>query len=149
MKSSFDGLVQQRNRPQSMDQPLHNTDTRHLQTQRPKPFMHAYYNVRFFHPKRWNSNDSALARIYNGLAEELNEYPHLPKYILIIPDKDIVSDTKVFDYGISSTFEELVEWLLTNIAEDLEKRKKNLHKTRPGALTQASEPCLVWVQMLN
>ena len=91
-----------------------------------------------------------FARIFNALITKLNgEDQLLPKYILIFPDKDIVANTKIFNYGIVETFQDNNKWLLVNIDQKLETRKEDLHKTRPGSVSQSSEPRLIWVQMLR
>ena len=46
----------------------------------------------------------AIAHLQNAFIAALNEYPHLPKYIFMIPDKDVfesvIDDVKLIDNGI-------------------------------------------------
>ena len=58
-----------------------------------QPYMDAYYNCHFYLPPKWDNPDSTLARFVNALAEGLNDklQPHLFKYLLIIPDKDLIA----------------------------------------------------------
>ena len=75
--------------------------------------------------------------------------PLLPKYILIFIGKDLIQNAHVFDYGMAETFKDILKWLLINIDRTLEVRKEDLYYRRPGAVSQSSEPCLIWVQMLR
>ena len=61
----------------------------------------------------------------NALAEGLNDnqHPHLPKYLLIIPDKDLITAADIYDYGVTKTLEDILKWLLVNIASAIDKRK--------------------------
>ena len=64
---------------------------------------------------------------------------------MIILDKDMIDYTN----GSMSLIEDALKWLLININADIETRKEDLRKKRPGALTTTTEPRLIWSQMIR
>ena len=125
------------------------------------PYLTAHYNVEpFFSPVKPIVR-SLLARFTHALARGLNDQaklnatnpPFLPRYIVIFPDKDIVEDVlqdmEKPDYGITEEITDALKWLIVNINKMIDDRKENLVKLRPGAVSSASEPHLIWVQMLR
>ena len=57
------------------------------------PYIFKQFNVQAF----YNTKSVALhglARQLNPLLEALNERPRLPKYILLVPDRDIINETR-------------------------------------------------------
>ena len=99
------------------------------------------------HARTWSNQQSVLARINNTLVDKLNNEPRLLCYILILLDQDIVANAKVFDYGVYRTLQDLIKWLLVIINCSIETCKEDIRHKRPGVLTAASEPRLVWVKM--
>ena len=97
------------------------------------------------------SGDLLLTRIRNALVNELNDrshYFHLPKCLIIILDRNVIENSKVFDYGASQIFADILKWLLININLVIEERKENLLKQWLGAMASYKEPCLIWVTMI-
>ena len=62
-------------------------------------------------------------------------------------DADLIINAKVYDFGVSRTFEDTLKWLLININRTIELRKDDLLRKRPGAVSTTSEPHLVWTLM--
>ena len=121
--------------------------------EQPIPYVYANYNVEIFASPHNQHVRSFLAHMVNAFAKSLNEYddkkpPHLPRYILIIMDKDLIENAQVYDFGVSHTFEDLMKWLLINFNNMIEIRK-DLIKKRPSAVSSSSEPRLIWVQMIK
>ena len=76
----------------------------------------------------------------------LNKFPHLPDYILILPDKDIIASINRFDFGVREMLEANMNWLIQNLARALLARRENLKKIRPGS-TPKQLPSILWVKM--
>ena len=55
----------------------------------PLPYIFRYFNVCGLHVSTGSGVKSA-ARLINPLVHALNEEPHLPKYVVVIPDKDVL-----------------------------------------------------------
>ena len=115
---------------------------------RPPPFLFEQFNVRINFANT-TSLANILSRIVNALITELNENDHLPKYILIVPDKDIVQDMQFNAYGASHILEKMTTWLVNTIASLINRRKHNTYVVKPGAAVPPDEPSLIWVKMLS
>ena len=53
------------------------------------PYVFQQFNVRVFYPNDGISN--VICRFINALVDALNNHAHLPKFILIIPYRDILA----------------------------------------------------------
>ena len=105
------------------------------------PYIQSYYNLDPLY-KSLSDVPSMLGRLVNALVDRMNDRkrPHLPRYIVIMLDKDLIVDAKTYDYGACDTFETTVQWLLHNIVHAVDTRKSDLHLRRSGALVAGSEP---------
>ena len=74
---------------------------------------------------------------------------HLPRYILIILDKDLLENITVLDFGISKTIEDIIKQFLINFNQAIEVRKDDITGKWLGVLLTLSEPRLIWVQMVK
>ena len=75
----------------------------------------------------------AIARIQNALIAALNEYPHLPKYIIVIPDKDIlqlIEQEVDIDNGIKKAIFDNLCWLMLQFGRNLVARCDDLGNKR-------------------
>lgn len=120
-------------------------DNRHV------PYVYAYYNMEFLVPPKSSVNRSFLAHTLNKLMSFMNSknHEHLPRYLVIVLDSNLITAANVFDYGVTRTLEDTLKWLLININWAVETRKEDLYSKRHGTIMQMSEPCLIWVTMLK
>ena len=107
------------------------------------------------------------ARLLNALIHALNEphfvndnkalddqhqnfkqAPFLPRFIIVIPDWDLVKHIGHYKYGISLITGRILHWLILEMNEMVEIRRDNLKRSKEGA-TVATEPKFVWVKMIN
>ena len=116
---------------------------------RRKPYLYEHYNIETFCTSQTSNVRSVLARFYNTLLKGLNENEHLPCYILIFCDTDIMANLELFDFGVTKTLEDVLKWLLINFNCTIETRKQDLLDIRLGAISSSSEPRLIWVNMLR
>ena len=116
------------------------------------PYMYDYYNIHYgFHPPL-SQIKSTEARISNSLIELLNSKEFkLPKYILIIPDKDLIEGvlSQFCDYGFKKVFRASIKWLMNDINKTLSIRKEALRSKRGGALSTSAEPRLIWISIIK
>ena len=77
----------------------------------------------------------------------LNTKDRLPKYLLILPDKDIIEYARQDDYGAADLLEDLIDWMCKNFELTLDMRKEDIRGKRLGAMWSYSEPRLIWVKM--
>ena len=110
------------------------------------PFFFEYYNLSAYY-KTSDVRTPVLARINNALVEAMNKEIKLPRYILIIPDKDILEDAKFDNYKVIELMEQIVRYLANEMYGNIETRKEDLYCKKAGSLLPA-EPRIVWVKML-
>ena len=119
-----------------------------------KPFLAEYYNTIPLYPSVSNSVCSSCGRIFNQFIEGLNKTGkdenifRLPKYVLIMPDKDILANINFNNYGIENIIDKIMGWLCRNIDRTLQLRKKDIRGKCAGGMLSAAQPRLVWVKML-
>ena len=116
-------------------------------TNRPPPYIYDYYNVSVWYPGT-STIKQCITRIYNAFISALNKSPLLPKYVLIIPDCDIILGTK-FDYGMSRLLEEQIDWLIRQLNKAIHRRCDDLKAKRPGAISSSFEPRVIWIKAIN
>ena len=134
-----------------LDQIHHTMDTLRTSTiaqQGKKMYLHQHFNVHMSYLSSLNPTKTVIARIHNSLVSLMNQEGHLPQYIIIIPDKDIISSINYFDFGIRDLIEKNLNWLIRIIFRTVLSRREALKKTRPGA-APASLPTIIWVNMLT
>ena len=88
-----------------------------------------------------------VTRIFNALVKELNDAEHLPKYIIMILDKDILETLDTSKFNPKKLIRAEVYWLQQQVSKYLLARRENLRNHRPGAIT-IEETCVIWVKML-
>ena len=66
-----------------------------------KLYLTQNYNVLTYHSTRMSKPDPFLARVHNSLVDALNKDNYLPRYIIIILDKDLIVNADLYNYGVS------------------------------------------------
>ena len=73
-----------------------------------------------------SANPNMLARIQNSVANAINKNKHLPSFLVIILDDDIITYTDYMNLGVSEIFGKLLGWLVKEIDQLITTRKKQL-----------------------
>ena len=89
-----------------------------------------------------------IGKIQNAPVAALNDYSHLPRYIFIFPDKDIVQDIGHYDEGVKKSIFTHLNWLSKQIGRCLVKRRDNLKSLKPSAVS-TEQTRVIWVSMLT
>ena len=89
-----------------------------------------------------------LVSIVNCFAEALNRFHLLPRFVVIIPDQDIIRAINYFDYRISKIIQRCIEWMVKELDRFIAARKDELTKKQPGAVVNL-EPKVIWLKMLD
>ena len=95
-----------------------------------------------------NFERTTIARILNSLILGLNSTPYMPRYLLFVIDRYIIDSSDFFGYGNGQVLEGNIHWLVKEVKKCLTMRGENLKNVRPGALSSAMEPRIVWVEMI-
>ena len=81
----------------------------------PQPFIYDNFNVRCFTTRPLSLTKSTPARLVNVLIKALNEAHKLPRFIIIIPDWDILKFIDHYTFGIEAITEKILAWMMDNI----------------------------------
>ena len=114
----------------------------------PTPFLYSAYNIMAWY-KSSLPQQPHIAHMLNAFLEAMNASPKLPKYIIIIPDSDIIKGTRHLDFGVVCMLEEQVKWLMAQIFKYILRRCDDLQNKRPGALPNSEYPRIFWVLMMK
>ena len=88
------------------------------------------------------------ACIINSFIEALNEHDRLPRYLIIVPDKDLISDINVFEFGASKVVSDVLQWMLKEINMFIRWKRLELLDKKPGAIAD-DDPMVILVRMLR
>ena len=110
------------------------------------PFIYEQFNITGYSNGNVSSKN-AFSRMYNSFIQALNNKFKLPRYVVLIPDNDLVKSIKFFDYGIKETFAETLKWLIVQIERALDARIDDLLRKRTGAM-RPNHTKIIWVKML-
>ena len=72
----------------------------------------------------------------------------MPKYIILVPDKDLIKAMKFYNFGISKMLGTLMNWLSNGFERQLEARKDELFNKRAGAI-YSTDTRLIWMRMIE
>ena len=98
------------------------------------PYMYRYYNVETRYPRPLTMNRSVMARILNSFVKLLNAKHHLPRYVIIIIDKDWFENSGFVEYGAGDSICKVVNWWMKEFNKFVEIRKDQIYSKKPGAL---------------
>ena len=112
-------------------------------------YLFYYYNITALYANQLSSNRVALSCILNAFIEGLNNSSKLPKYVLMIPDNDIILSTDFFNGGANKIFYETLEALFKQINKVIKRRHDDLLHKRPGSIASTFEPRFIWIKVIN
>ena len=99
------------------------------------PYIFRYFNVSGLHVSGGSSVKSG-ARLLNPLIHAMNEETLLPKYIVMVPDKDIVQYLHYRKCTSALVMGSVLNYIITEIDQLIEDRKKDLLNKKPGAVVE-------------
>ena len=110
-------------------------------------YIYEYYNVFDFWKTPVTGSCRVIGRMINALIEGLNKGRQLPRFLVIIIDKDIIKDVGIYDYGAAKEIMDNMSWLAKQIDVLIQRRKTELTDAKPGAL-YSTDPKVIFVTML-
>ena len=90
------------------------------------PYLYQYYYLNAWYVKQIQSTVPSMAKIQNAMAAAFNEFNSLPKYLMILPDKDLIVLVEHYDKGAKQLLMENVCWLIRQIGRALISRHEDL-----------------------
>ena len=79
----------------------------------------------------------------NSLVHLINKYAYLPKFIVVIPEADIIADIGYTDYGVSTAYGKALDWIMNEMKKIILAFKDKL----PDKAKIVDEPHVMWIQM--
>ena len=113
-----------------------------------KPYVYTMYNVRCFTSKPACLVQNIPARIVNCLIKALNEAFSIPRFIVVVPDWDILRFINHFTYGVEILVQESLDWMIDNMKKVIRDKKDQLFKIHNGSVV-STQPKIIWVKMLQ
>ena len=111
--------------------------------------MNSYYNVEFNFQRPLCRIKLLEDRVFNAIVETMNNQEKLPKYLLVILDKDLIESLTTLDFGVKISMERILTWLIEELDKTFYWRKENIRSKKPGALTGPGEPRLIFTSILD
>ena len=114
---------------------------------KPPLYLYDYFNVIPLYQKILCNIRSAEARMINALISMLNSRDHLPMYLIVIPDRDLLSWYGHPGYGISRIIQKNLNHMISDIEKILRTHREDLMQKRPGAA--GDKTTIIWVKMIK
>ena len=64
------------------------------------PYLCENYNIQAWYIRPIDTEIPTIGKMQNSYVAAFNEYSHLPSYIFMMPDKDILTSIDLFDVGV-------------------------------------------------
>ena len=109
------------------------------------PLIFQHYNVLEFYT---GSGFSGITQMLHPLIIALNQVPHLPKYIIILPDRDILVTLNKSNINAALVMASTLHYLIKQIDTYIEHRRQDLQDKQLGAL-HPFDTKVIWVRMLQ
>ena len=114
------------------------------------PYVYDYYNISCFTSNPLSTVESTIAKIVNCLIKAImnKKCYRLPRFIVIIPDWDLLKYINHNTYGIEVIFTRVLNWMMTMMVRAVDAKRDMLFNIKPGSVT-SMEPKYVWMKMLQ
>ena len=112
------------------------------------PYMFEYYNI---HAYQTIGVKSTLARILNALGDAVQERPRLPRFLLVIMDKDVMADFDLFDdedFNPKKDFTKALMYFAKELNLILKRKRLAIQASKPGAV-YGDHPQVIYVKVLR
>ena len=127
---------------------LQNLKTQAVLKKRTLPYIYEYFNISCYVPNSDMYKANILVRTQNAIIEAFNSRVHLPKYLIVILDKDILESAHTYSLHIRKLLSKWTDWIAKIIEKAIASRRENLFNIRPGAVA-GIEPKVIWLKMID
>ena len=111
------------------------------------PFIYCQYNIFYFFSSATTHITNILMKMLNATIEGFNRCDHLPRFIVFMPDEDILLSLNHSTYGISYLLGLCLNWFSKQVERLIETRMEDLHRKKPGSVFGNTH--LIWIKMLG
>ena len=91
---------------------------------------------------------STVARIYNAVIAGIEDNERLPKYIVVMPDHDVIKYGDEYGADAPVALYTLLKFLVKNINRIVDAHFEAIYKKKPSAI-KAGEPHIIWIKTLD
>ena len=112
------------------------------------PYLHNNYNVSGFIMNHVTASKNTLANIVNAFTEAMNQNIHLPRFVIVVPDWDILKYINHVGYGLSMMTDKSLNFIITAMECLIAACKDELRRRRLGAIAP-NEPKIIWINMTD
>ena len=112
----------------------------------PQPYLREFYNVHTF--TEHLSSENVLARTLNVLMRGINEKKRLPRFLVILLDKDLISVLNVFQDDIIPSLRDTVAWFVRQVNIIIRCKCMDLLAEKPGSIYGA-DPSIIFMRMIR
>ena len=102
-----------------------------IKNKKTPPYIEEEFNVCSLYTDVFNQTKSTAARIYNCVVEEMNTRHRLPKYIVVVPDRDVITNGDDFGKDAPVLLYTLLRFLVKNINKVVDARFESIFKKKP------------------
>ena len=105
---------------------LQQQDSESVVKRRRRPYIYEMYNIQaLYNSNNFQYEKAAVGRMVNSMIKGLNAAAYLPKYILFVPDLDIITSANFYAFGNGIVLEAAVHWMVKEIKRLLMARREN------------------------
>ena len=112
------------------------------------PYIYDYYDIRCFTTNPLSLTKSVLARLPNALIKALNESTTIPRFIVVVPDLDVVHFIRKYKAGISTMACAAINWIANQMIRAILAKKEFMRALKPGSITHY-KPKYIWIKALE
>ena len=92
-----------------------------------------------------------MARMLNALGDAMQERPRLPRFLVIIVDKDIMGDFDMFDeenFNPKKDFLKVLTWFSKQVNLEIKRKRLDISEKKPGAV-YGEHPTVIYVKTIR
>lgn len=114
------------------------------------PYFYEYYNVSMYTQLGSAGVRSVLGRILNSLLEAINKRPRLPRYVILLLDKDVIDEVNIWEpeAAVSKNFNSIIMWLCRQVNILIKCKRLEISSICPVAVF-GEDPRIIFIKVLR
>ena len=111
-------------------------------------YLYDHYNLHGIFPGNFYAVRNPFLRVINTVIYGLNKFEKLPRFMIIVADKELVEFIGGNKKGDNLIIGMMLEWLIKQIEKAVDRKKNMMRELKPGS-TSVCEPKFVRVKMMK
>ena len=118
-------------------------------SRRTQPYINEEFNVHGLYTTALSNIRSVPARFINLVIEAINKFMHLPKYVIVILDWDLVDYAGLDDPEAAyHCIDEMMKYIIKEMNKYFDAQFEDMYQAKPGSIKKG-EPRMIWMRMLQ